>query len=178
MLFKIVAIILAMSTTVIAQNCRISKDVFNNTIKHIGDSLPDGWTDQTDTAFPDEIIIQSSVIELNPDMMSNDPLYLEGRCEIYILIVSRISPDSINMIRERNKELQDNLPPQVSKDNLKNWYNQNEKTLKILDSEPTNYDNNYSYRIKCRRLPKNEIDKTKYNEIMVYLNRLYKKYQD
>ncbi|MGD0712467.1 MAG: hypothetical protein ABR968_14925 [Bacteroidales bacterium] len=94
------------------------------------------------------------------------------------MLVPGISPDSINIIRKRNKELRNNLPPQDSKDNLKNWYSKNGKTLKILDSEPTNYDNTYSYRIKCRRLPKNETDIIKYNKIMAYLNRLYKKYKD
>lgn len=175
---KIVTIILAISTTVTAQNYRIKKDDFNKILKQISDSLPNGWTVKTDTVYPDEIIIRSSVIDLNPDMTSNDPPDLKGQCDIYVKIVQRISPDSINMIRKKNKELQDNLPPQGSKDNLKNWYKQNDKVLKIIDSEPTNYDNTYSYRIKCSRLPKNETDIKKYNKIIAYLNKLYKKYQD
>jgi hypothetical protein len=155
----------------------LPNDFFNKTVKQISDSLPSGWTVRTDTTN-DEIIIHSSVIDLNPDMTSNDSPRLNGQCEIYILMVPRISPDSINIIRKKNKELQNNLPPQSSKDSLKSWYNKNEKTLKILDSEPTNYDNNYSYRIKCRRLPKNETDIIKYNKIIAYLNNIYKKYQD
>ena len=111
-------------------------------------------------------------------MDSNDPPDLKGQCEIYVLITPRISPDSIKTVRKRNKELRNHLPPQNSKDNLKNWYNQNEQTLKILDSEPTHYDNKYSYRIKCRRLPKNKKDITEYNKIVSYINRIFKKYQD
>jgi hypothetical protein len=182
---SIVVFILAMSTGLIAQNSKINKDDFNKTLQQIGDSLPDGWTAkpgallyQTDLAGSNEIIIQSAIIDLNPDMTSNDSPNLKGLCEIYIIVVPRISPDSINIIRKRNKELQNNLPPQVSKDSLQKWYNQNEKTLKILDSEPTHYDDNSSYRIKCRRLPKNEIDIVKFKKIMAYLDRKFKKYQD
>ena len=179
----IVAFIMVMSTTVIAQNSTVNKDDFNKILQQIGDSLPDGWTAkpsallyQTDLAGSNEIIIQSAIIDLNPDMTSNDPLNLKGLCEIYFMVLPRILPDSINIIRKRNKELQNNLPPQVSKDSLQKWYNQNEKTLKILDAEPTNYNNTYSYRIKCRRLPKNEIDIKKYNEIRQYINRHFKTY--
>jgi hypothetical protein len=165
-------------TQVSAQNLKIKTDNFNKIVKQISDSLPNGWSAKTDVIYPEEIIIQSPVIDLVPDMTSNDPLNLNEKCEIYIMVVPRISPDSISIIRKKNKELQAKLPPQNSKDNLKNWYKQNEKTLKILDSEPTNYDDNYSYRIKCRRLPKNETDKKIYNRIMTYLNKLYKVYHD
>ena len=165
-----------MSTSVIAQNNKIKKDDLSKAVRQISDSLPKGWSIITDTLFPDEIIIQSSVIDLNSDMTSNDPPLLRGKCEIYLKIVKRISPDSINGVRKKNKELLAKLPPQTSKDNLKNWYDQNERTLKILDAEPTNYDNNYSYRIKCSRLPKDETDLKNYNKIMAYLNSLYKKY--
>jgi hypothetical protein len=177
-LINIIAIILSMSSTAIAQDNRINKDDINNNLKLISDSLPDGWTAGTDTAFPGEIIIQSAVIDLNPDMASNDPLILKGECEIFVLTVPRISPDSIAVIRKKNQELRNDLPPQNSKNNLKDWYKQNEKTLNILDAEPTNYDNKYSYRIKCRRLPLNETDKSEYNKIRTFLNRLYPKFQD
>jgi hypothetical protein len=147
--------------------------------------LPGGWSAkpsaflfQTDIDGSNEFVIQSAIIELNPDMTSNDPLNLKDHCEIYILMVPRISPDSISSVRMRNIKLHNNLPPQVSKDSLQKWYNQNEKTLKILDSEPTNYDDFYSYRIKCRRSPKNEIDIVKYNKIIAYLDRKFKKYKD
>ncbi len=176
-LIKLLAIILALSSTAIAQNFSVTKDYLNKTIKQINDSLPSGWTDKIYTARTDEIVIQSLVIDLYPDMTSNDRPVVEGQCEIYIMIVPRVSPDSINIIRKRNEELRKNLPPQYSQNNLQNWYNQNEKTLKILDSEPTNYDNIYSYRIKCSRSPKRETDIIKYNKIMAYLNRLYKKYR-
>ena len=177
-IIRITIILLSLSATVSAQNGRIKKEDFNKTFKQISDSLPASWTAKTDTAFPDEIIIQSSVMDLEPDMTSNDPPQLKGPCEIFILMEPKVSPDSINFIRKKNKELKDNLPPQVSKGNLKDWYVQNEKTLKRLDAEPTHYDKNYSYRIKCRRLPKNDKDLKKYNKIIAFLNRHYKKYKE
>ncbi len=177
-IFGLIIIMLALSATVSAQTNRIKKEDFNKTFKQINDSLPASWSAKTDTAFPDEIIIQSLVMDLEPDMTSNDPPQLNGPCEIYILMEPSVSPDSINSIRKRNKELKDKLPPQVSKGNLKDWYIQNQKTLKQLDAEPTHYDKNYSLRIKCRRLPKNEKDLKKYNKIMAYLNRHYKKYKN
>ena len=158
------------------QTSKVQEDDFNKTIKQISDSLPLGWTLRTDTSG-DEIIIHSDVIELNPDMTSNDPPNLKGPCEIFVLKVKRISPDSIEVVRKKNKELRNSLPPQSSKDNLNSWYNQNKRTLQTLDSEPTNYDNNYSYRIKCRRLPKIETDLIKYNKIISFLNNRFKQYQ-
>jgi len=177
-IIRTVVILLALSAAVMAQNYKIKKDDFNKTLKQINDSLPVSWLAKTDTSYPDEIIIQSSVIDLEPDITSNDPPQLKGQCEIFIRIEPRISPDTIDIIRKRNKELKEKLPPQISKDNLGNWYTQNNKTLKILDAEPTHYDNNYSYRIKCRRLPKNENDMIKYHQIMALLNRFFKNYHD
>lgn len=152
------------------------KDDFNKIVKQIDNSLPNGWAIRMDTIQDNKFIIHSSVIDLKANPLSNDPSYLKGQCEIYILIVPRISPDSINTIRERIGELREHLPPQNSKDNLKNWYKENEKTLKIIDSEPIHYDDNYSYRIECSRLPKNEKDKNEYNKIMDYINQIFKQY--
>lgn len=175
-ILKLVVIMLIITTSVSAQNNEIKADYLAMTFKQIKDSLPHNWSVKADSLNPAKFIIQSAVIELSPDMTSNDPLVLKGKCEIFILTLPKISPDSINSLRKRNKELKEKLPPQVSKDSLKKWYTQNEKTLKLIDSEPTNYDNNYSYRISCRRLPKQEKDLADYNRIMAYLIRLYKKY--
>ncbi len=174
--FKTIVILMTLYSSVIAQNNKIAKEDINKTAKQIGNSLPTGWTTKIDTAYYNEFVIQSTSIDLVPDMTSNDPPFLEGQCEIFILIIPKISSDSISIVRNKNKELQKNLSPQNSKNNLQNWYKQNEKTLKIIDSEPTHYDKNYSYRIKCRRLPKNEKDITEYNKIMNYLNRQFEKY--
>lgn len=177
-IIAIVIVLSAFISAVMAQNNQICRDDYKRIEKQINDSLPDKWLIKTDTS-KNEIIIQSTVIDLMGAFGSNDPLVeLKGHCDIYILITSRISPDSINVIRKRNKELKNSLPPQYSKDSLRNWYNQNAQTLKILDSEPTHYDNNYSYRIKCSRLPKNKNDITEYEDIMAYINRILKKYQD
>lgn len=175
-IINIAVILLTMSATLVAQNSGIKKTDFDNIIKQIGDSLPDGWVIKTDTALTDEVIIHSQVIELEPDITSNDPPQLTGQCEIFIMVVPRISPESIFRIQKKNEELRSNLPPQDSKDNLKTWYIQNEKTLKMLDAEPTHYDNNYSYRIKCRRLPQSDADLSQYFKVMEYLNKIFKKY--
>ena len=172
----LVVIMFALTVTAKTQNASINKDVINKTVKLIGDSLPDGWTANTDTAYPDEIIIRSLKMALQPDMTSNDPPNPKGVCEIFILIVPKIAPESILRLQKKNEALRAGLPPQVSKNNLQAWYAENDKTLKILDAEPTHYDSNYSYRIKCRRLPEQEADLLKYNSIMSYLNRQYQKY--
>jgi hypothetical protein len=161
--------------TAFTQNMVKSTDI-DNTVKLIADSIPSGWIIKTDLKCKDEFLIQSPVIQLTGSADSNDPMILEEHCEIYILVLPRVMPDSINMLRKRNEELKQNLPPQNSKDNLKKWYEENEKTLKILDSEPTHYDNKYSYRIKCRRLPVNKKDLDDYNSITKYLNKLFIQY--
>ena len=176
LIFCLMGVIMLVSTTIMAQDSKINKDDFNKTLKLIADSLPMSWSVKPDTAFPDEMIIQSMFIDLESDMTSNDGPQFIGQCEIFIMMLPRVSPDSINSIRQKNKALKDKLPPQVSKDNLQKWYSANEKTLKILDAEPTHYDKDYSYRMKCRRIPKNENDLIKYNQVIAYLNRLYKKY--
>jgi hypothetical protein len=178
LLINLFIILLTTAPLVKAQNSAINKDDFNKTFKQISDSLPKGWSAKTDTAYPNEIILQSQVIELEPDITSNDPPELKGQCEIFIMVLPRVSPDSINIIRKRNKELGAALPPQNSKDNLKTWYDQNAVTLKQLDAEPTHYDNNFSYRIKCRRLPKDATDKANYNKVMSYLNKMFLKYKE
>jgi hypothetical protein len=172
-------IMLVMSAPLMAQKGKINKDDFRRTLQQISDSLPAGWMVRTDTAFPNEILIQSQVTDLLPDMTSNDAaLGVEGQCEIFVLMLPRISPDSISLLRNRNKKLKDALPPQDSKNNLKNWYTQNSKTLKILDSEPNHYDDSYSYRIKCQRVPKTAKDRQQYDKIMAFLNFKFKKYKD
>jgi hypothetical protein len=171
--------IFVLTAPVVAQKGRISKADFHRTMQQIGDSLPAGWTVRSDTAFPNEILIQSQVMDLQPDMTSNDAgLMIEGQCEIFVLVLPRISLDSISMIRNSNKKLRDGLPPQNSKDNLKKWYAQNAQTLKRLDSEPTHYDDNYSYRIKCQRVPMVAEDRQQYNKIRSFLNHRFKKYMD
>ncbi|MGD0712466.1 MAG: hypothetical protein ABR968_14920 [Bacteroidales bacterium] len=77
-LIKLVVIILTLSSTAMAQNYSVKKEYLNKTIKQINDSLPAGWTDKADTACADEIIIQSQVIDLYPDMTSNDPPNVKG----------------------------------------------------------------------------------------------------
>ena len=173
---KVAFFIIALYSSAIAQNNKIMIDDLNKIAKQTADSLPVGWTTNADTANPEEFIIQSEFMDLQPDMTSNDPPSLRGSCEIFILVVNRVAPDSINAVRKKNKELQNNLPSQNSKDNLKNWYKDNSKTLKIIDSEPTHYDKNYSYRIKCRRLPKTDKDMAEYNKTMSFLNRQFTKY--
>jgi hypothetical protein len=170
LILKTAIICFAMYSPVFSQN--------NKLLKQISDSLPGGWTATIDTSKDIKIIIQSSTVDLTPDMTSNDPPELKGQCEIYLLLVSLVPPDSIATVRKKNKEMKDQLPPQVSKDNIGNWYKQNEKALKIIDSGPTHYDNNYSYRINCRRLPKNEKDLVEYNKILSYLNKQFTKYRD
>ena len=161
----------------IAQN-KINIEDFHNTVKIIKDSLPKGWTLKTDTSKFFDIILQTRYMELEPDMTSNDPPDPKGPCEIIIQVLKRISPDSIVIIRKRNALMKANLPHQNSKDNLENWYKENDKTLKIVNSEPTNYDNNYSYRITCQRLPKLESDKKTYYKLMTILNSIFLKYKD
>ena len=147
-----IAILLIVFTTgALAQI--INRTDFNQRLKQIGNTLPKTWTVTSDTAFPNEIIVYSAPIALKGNNTSNDPPYLKGECQIYIKMVSRISPDSIQSYRNKNKTLLEQLPPQNSKDNLKDWYNKNGEVLKILDAEPTHYDKNYSYRIKCYRTP-------------------------
>ncbi len=162
-----------------AQKDKINQADFNNTVQQLSSLMAGDWRVLTDTAQPNEIRIQSGIIDLQPDMTTNDPGFgIEGQCEIYILMLPLLSPDSIDIIRSRNQKLRESLPPQQSKDNLKNWYSKNAKTLKILDSEPTNYDDKYSYRIKCQRVPKIEADKKQYDAIRAELDRLFKKYED
>jgi hypothetical protein len=168
-----------MSVPAMAQKGTISNNDFYKIAQQITALIPANWTVSIDTAFPNQILIRSQITDLEPDMTSNDPGYsAKGPCEIYILLLPRISPDSINLLQNRNKKLRDALPPQVSKDNLQNWTSQNEQTLKILDAEPTHYDDKNSYRIKCRRVPKNEADKKQYDQIMQTLDLLFKKYND
>ncbi|MEI6853618.1 MAG: hypothetical protein WCL06_12275 [Bacteroidota bacterium] len=179
---RIACLILLMTfvwASALGQKYRINKDDFNSTVQQLTSVMPGDWRVLTDTAQPNEIRIQSGIVDLQPDMNSNDPAYgVEGQCEIYILMLPLLSPDSIDIIRSRNQKLRESLPPQQSKDNLKNWYTKNAKTLKILDSEPTNYDDKYSYRIKCQRVPKTEGDKKQYDAIRAELDKLFKKYED
>ena len=178
MMNKIIAYLVLMTflaLQAIAQD-NIKKVDLDKTKKLISDSLPRDWIINSDINNKNEFVIQSPIIELNGAMDSNDPLTIKEHCEINILIVPRVSPDSIYILRKRNRELKDNLPPQNSKDNLQKWYEENEKTLIILDSEPTNYDNKYSYRIKCRRLPIKNKDMDDYNKVTKYLNQLFKQY--
>jgi hypothetical protein len=177
LIFVIVILIIALPS-VMAQKSQINRDDFNNTFKQISDSLPIGWTANSEAAYPDEIVLLSPLIDLEPDMTSNDPPELKGQCKIYILVQPRVSPDSIDIVRKRNHELRASLPPQNSKGNLTAWYEENAKTLKILDAEPTHYDYQYSYRIKCRRLPRGEAEKATYNEVMSYLNKMFLKYRE
>lgn len=176
--YLIVLLILHFSIPIFGQNTSISKNNFKKEIEQIKDSLPVGWTVKYDLTVENEIIIHSMEFELCPNMTSNDPPNLKGKCEISILILPWISSDSVQIIRKRNIKLKRKLTTQSSKDNLRNWYVENENLLKLLDEEPTNYDNNYSYRIKCNKLPKNNIDLNKYFQIMMLLNRKYTKYQD
>jgi ankyrin repeat protein len=148
------------------------------TVSKIRDSLPAGWDIKNGEAFSDEFVIQSSLIELEPDMTSNDPFEVKDYCRIFIKMLPRVSPDSIYSLRKANARLQSDLPPQNSKDNINNWSKDNQQILKVLDSEPTHFDNNYSYRIKCRRIPKNDKYKTEYNRIMTYLNAQFTKYSE
>jgi len=151
---------------------------FKKIVKQISDSLPAVWLVMPFDGVLDEIMILSNVIDLQPDMTSNDPPALQGICSIFVKMLPRVSPDSIHRLRKKNEYLMTHLPPQVSKDSLQSWYNKNEQVLKIMDSEPTNYDDKYSYRIKCLRLPVNDSDKKEYQRIMAYLNRLFKIYED
>lgn len=148
----------------------------SNLLKQISDSLPVVWFASIDTPQNNEIIIRSVMMKLEPDMTSNDPPEIKMPCEIYILILPKISRDSLKTIKKRNSELRNQLPAQNSKDNLKDWYLQNEKTLTFLDAEPTHFDDKNSYRIKCSRLPFRDKDKLVYSQIMAYLNRLFQKY--
>jgi hypothetical protein len=177
-IFQTLFLIFVFAIQSTAQDNQKTNQDIDKILTQINDSLPTGWHAKTDTASSDEISIQSGIIELTGSMFSNDPPVLNGHCEITIQIVTRISPDSITAVRKRNKELRDNLPPQDSKDNLKNWNEQNAETLKILDAEPTHYNNKYSYRITCNRLPKNEKDLADYNKIMGFINRKFSKYPD
>lgn len=177
-IIKIIILLLAFTFQSTAQNNQPSKQDIDNIIKQINDSLPSGWLAKIDTTFPDEIIIQSGIIDLSGSMLSNDSPVLKGHCEIFVLVLPRISPDSITAVRKRNKELKENLPSQNSKDNLKSWYEQNAGTLKTLDSEPTHYDTKHSYSIKCNRLPKNENNLEEYNKIISFINRMSTKYLD
>lgn len=177
-IIKTIILLLAFTFQARAQDNLQNNQDIDKIVKQINDSLPIGWLTKTDSTSPDEIIIQSVIIDLSGSMLSNDPLVLKGHCEIFILLLPRISPDSIMAVRKRNKELKENLPPQNSKDNLKDWYTQNAGTLKIIDSEPTHYDNKHSYRIKCIRLPKNENDLAEYNKIMSIINSMFTKYPD
>lgn len=149
-----------------------SKDLINK----ISNFIPIGWSIRIDNEQDNQIVIYSSNINLMPDIKSNDPPNLNGKCEIYILIIPRVSPNLIDNLRIRNKELINNSSPQESKDNLSTWYKKNEELLKISDSEPTHYDNNNSYRIKCRRKPKNKKELIQYNNIMNNINRLFNEY--
>jgi hypothetical protein len=124
------------------------------------------------------MVIQSQVVVLNPDMTSNDPANLKGKCEIFIKIVPRVAKDSISIVRKQNQILKANLPPQNSKENLRTWNLQNQKKIRILDAEPTNYDAKYSYRIKCRRIPKTASDLDKYKRIMNFLNQRFTLYRE
>ncbi len=156
----------------------IQKDSIEKITNKIKTFLPEGWIVKIVKENQNEILIQSlTPIDLSTSMTANDPPEVKDLCEIYILIVKRVSPDSIKILRENNEKLKNNLPPQISKDNLKKWYQENEKTLKTLDSEPTHYDDNYSYRIKCERLPKEKKDLEDYEKIMGNINILFKKYE-
>jgi hypothetical protein len=157
----------------------ISEKVIVELTKQIKEILPQGWIVQTLKNYQNEILIQSpDPIELTSPMTTNDPPEVKELCEIYILVVDRVLPDSIKSLRAKNEKLNQNLPPQESKDNLKKWYKENEKTLKILDSEPTHYDDKYSYRIKCKKLPKDKMEIEDYEKIMENLNKLFKKYEE
>jgi hypothetical protein len=158
---------------------KISENVIEKLKKQINGILPEGWIVKTLKDNPNEIVIQTSdPIELTSPMTANDPLEVKEPCEIYILVVDKVSPDSINLVRALNEKLKQNLPPQESKDNLKKWYKENEKTLKTLDSEPTHYGDKFSYRIKCRKLPKDKKDIEDYEKIMENINSLFRKYEE
>jgi hypothetical protein len=163
-------------TLIFAQKSFVKPDDFNMLVKQIGDSLPKNWSLKIDQENKNEIIIQSVEMDLEPDMTSNDPVTVNGKCVILIKIVPRVAPDSIQIIRLRNKKMRSQLPAQDSKTNLKDWYKRNEKVLTVLDSEPTNYDSSYSYRITCRRLPKNSYEKKTTGKIFAYLDKLFPKY--
>ena len=175
-LISILSIIFLSISSIFAQSVAIDKSNFEAIRKQINDSLPMGWSLTVNPLDSNELVIQSQVIELNPDMTSNDPANLKGKCEIFIKIVPKVSKDSISIVRKQNQMLKQNLPPQNSKDNLRNWNLKNQKTLLILDAEPTNYDTKFSYRIKCRRIPKTQTDLTKYKRIMDFLNQRFTLY--
>lgn len=175
-IFKIGILFFAITSTVFAQKPEITSNTINNLILLISDSIPKHWIVKQNSNAKDEIIIQSKEMPLKGNMTSNDPLVLNGFCEIFIKIVPRISPDSIQKIQLRNKELKDKLPPQVSKNNLQKWQSENDKTLALIDSEPTHFDKNFSYRIKYQHMPKNDLDMENFNKIIEYLNRLFQTY--
>lgn len=147
----------------------------NDIQEKISEILPAGWTV---TAKGDvELIIQSAEIRLQTDPMSNDPLGpLYGPCIITVLILDRIPPEGIEVVRKRNAELMDGLSPQKSKDNLKQWHKDNADVLNIIHSQPTHYDDEFSYRIECRRTPYEEPARGEYARILEVLNTMFTAY--
>ncbi len=173
----IISILTFMVFGMYAQNSKVNTVDFIKTIKKISENLPESWKVTSDTAYPDEIIIYSKSIELIGNQTSNDPPYLKGECQIFFKMQSRISPDSIGLIRTRNKDLLEHyLTPINSKDNIKAWYEENRNALSLIDSEPTNYDASYSYRLKVYRMPKKESDVKDFNKIIDNLNQVFPKY--
>jgi hypothetical protein len=150
-------------------------EVKNDIKKRLGDILPGGWTmsEKGDA----ELLIQSPRIRLHADPMSNDPLGpLYGPCVIWVLIMDRVPPEEIAQLREKNAALIGALPPQESKCNLNKWQKDNADTLKTIHSEPTHYDDNYSYRIECRRAPYEKPAHAEYSRIMSALNTICRAY--
>ena len=171
--------ILITSFTVLkAQTQSISAVDFKKTINDIFKLLPNTWAVTSDSSFTNEMIIYSRPMDLKGNMTSNDPLFLKGECQIYIKMLPRVSPDSIQDVRKRNQSLLEHLSPQNSKEQLAKWVQENGELLKTIDSEPTHYNNEYSFRIKCYRTPKEEVDLKSYQNLILKLNTLFVKYKD
>ncbi|MEI6124188.1 MAG: hypothetical protein WCQ95_11245 [Bacteroidota bacterium] len=150
---------------------------FYRTAKLLSDSMPKGWTLKTDTSVFYDLVLQTRMMELEADMTTNDGPNPRGVCEVRVRVLKWVSPSIYTMLVNRNAELKAKLPPQNSKENLQTWFAENDKTLKILDAEPTHFDTNYSYRIWCQRQPKQEADKKMFDGLMALLNRMFTKYK-
>ncbi|MBU1238327.1 hypothetical protein KKF84_09160 [Myxococcota bacterium] len=97
---------------------------------------------------------------------------------IAITVYPRVDPANIAALRKRADHLREKLPPQKSKSHLSAWYKQNKAALDFINSVPTYYDTNNSYKIKHSYKPDDRAQKQIFTQLLESVLRLFSTYPE
>ncbi len=160
-----------------AQEPAVERIDVNRIAKKINDSLPNGWILFQPAGNSSEFKVRSPKMSVKGNPKSNDEAQFFDQCIISILVVKRVSPDSIAVLRKQNQVLRESICPQSAKGDFSEWYIKNRTIITKIESEPTNYDDKYSYRIECRMMPGQAANIKVCAQVIGFLNRMFIRYK-